>query len=53
MLLLIEMYGTLKRVVCYFEEEGMALWREMYGTLKSVVCYFEEECIVKRVISYF
>ena len=47
------MYGSLKRVVCYFkrnvwyfEESGMLVLRGMYGTLKRVVCYFEEECMV-------
>ena len=35
-------YGTLKRVVWYFEEGGMVLLRGWYGTLKRVVWYFEE-----------
>ena len=30
-------YGTLKRVVWYFEEGGVVLWRGWYGTLKSVL----------------
>ena len=31
-----------KRVVWYFEEGGVVLWRGCYGTLKRVMWYFEE-----------
>ena len=40
------MYATLKRMVLYFEEGGMVLWRGWYGTLKRVVWYFEWGCTV-------
>ena len=55
--------GTMKRVVCYFEEDGVLLWRGWCGTLKRpVVWYFEEGDVVlwrgwcgtlKRVVCYF
>ena len=32
---------TLKRVLCYFEEGGVVLWRGWCGTLKRAVWYFE------------
>ena len=55
-------YGTLKRVVRYFEHGCMVLWRGLYGTLKRVVRYFEDGGMVlwrrlygtlKRVVLYF
>ena len=55
-------YGTLKRVVWYFEEGGVVLWRGRCGTLKRAVWYFEEGGVVlwrgwygtlKRVVWYF
>ena len=56
------LYGTLKRVVWYFEEGGVVLWIGLHGTLKRVVWYFEEGCMVlwrglygtlKMVVWYF
>ena len=43
--------GTLKRVVCYFEELSRAVWffdegGATCGTLKRAVCYFEESGVV-------
>ena len=35
-------YGTLKRVVWYFEDGGVILWRRWCDTLKRVVWNFEE-----------
>ena len=53
---------TLKRVMWYFEEGDVVLWRGWCGTLKRVVWYFEEGDVVlwrgwcgtlKRVMWYF
>ena len=52
----------MKRMVWYFEEGGMVLWRGWCGTLKRMVWYFEEGDVViwrgwcgtlKRVMWYF
>ena len=54
--------GKLKRVVWYFEERDVVLWRGWCGTLKSMVWYFEERGVVlwrgwygylKSVVWYF
>ena len=58
------MCGTLKRVMWYFEEGGVVLWRRWCGTLKRavlwwcgcfrrVVRYIEEGGTLKRVVWYF
>ena len=39
-------YGILKRVVWYFEEGRVVLWRGWYGTLKRVLWYFEKGRVV-------
>ena len=55
-------YGTLKRVVWYFEEGGVVLWRGWCGTLKKVMWYFEYGGVIlwrgwcgtlNRVVCYF
>ena len=35
------------RVVCYFGEGGMLLWRGWYATLKRVECYFDLQKLCK------
>ena len=39
-------YSTLNRVVWYFEEGGVVLYRGWCGTLKRVMWYFEEGGVV-------
>ena len=46
--------GTLKRVMWYFEEGDVLLWRGWCGTLKRAVWYFEESGVVLwGVLWYF
>ena len=54
--------GTLKTVVCYFEEGDVVLWRWWCGTLKMAMWYFKEGVVVlwrgrcgtlKRMVWYF
>ena len=54
--------GVKSKVVWYFEEGGVLLWRGWCGTLKRVVWYFEDGCVVlwrvwrgslKMVVWYF
>ena len=42
--------GTLKRVVCFFEEDCMVLWRGWCSTSTMIVWYFEEESMVLKYI---
>ena len=55
-------YDTLKRVLWYFEDDGVVLWRGWWSTIKRVVWYFKDEwygtlkklyCTFKSVIFWF